>query len=278
VYPLSPVNNISLRNISVPSLIPAKTCITISFALLFLVLNITPVAAQTRARRSQGGPNETTKRPDDKRARATTEAGKSDNKKQVTPNPLVRKTALVYETQPGNRGANRPVLVNDIAVASRVTRETPASLPSVKTSGAASASNYMPNIWPVLGPLSSGFGTRGNPFGGPGREFHKGQDIAAPIGTPVIATADGTVTIAGWLRGYGWVVYIDHGNGISTRYGHLSRIDVEIGQTIRRGEQLGLVGSTGRSTGPHLHYEVLINGQATNPIPYLPSRTVTGGN
>jgi murein DD-endopeptidase MepM/ murein hydrolase activator NlpD len=113
-------------------------------------------------------------------------------------------------------------------------------------------------------------GVRSNPFGGSSLEYHKGQDIAAPIGTPVIATADGTVVIAGWLRGYGWVVYIDHGNGISTRYGHLSRIDVTVGQSIKRGEQLGLVGSTGRSTGPHLHYEVRINGQPVSPLLYLP--------
>jgi murein DD-endopeptidase MepM/ murein hydrolase activator NlpD len=75
------------------------------------------------------------------------------------------------------------------------------------------------------------------------------------------------------VRGYGNGIYIDHGNGISTRYGHLSRIDVIEGQTVKRGEHLGLVGSTGRSTGPHLHYEVRINGEPTNPIPYLPSTT-----
>jgi murein DD-endopeptidase MepM/ murein hydrolase activator NlpD len=83
------------------------------------------------------------------------------------------------------------------------------------------------------------------------------------------------VAIAGWQKGYGWVVYIDHGNGISTRYGHLSRIDVAVGQMLKQGEQLGLVGSTGRSTGPHLHYEVRINGQPTSPLQYLPALSPT---
>jgi murein DD-endopeptidase MepM/ murein hydrolase activator NlpD len=116
---------------------------------------------------------------------------------------------------------------------------------------------------------------RNDPFGGPSVEFHKGQDISAPTGTPVNATADGVVVIAGWVKGYGNGIYIDHGNGISTRYGHLSRIDVVVGQPIKQGQHLGLVGSTGRSTGPHLHYEVRINGQAINPLTYLPSVATT---
>lgn len=124
-----------------------------------------------------------------------------------------------------------------------------------------------------MGTLRSGVGVRSNPFGGSSLEYHKGQDISAPSGTPVVAAADGSIVIAGWLRGYGQVVYIDHGNGITTRYGHLSRIDVAVGQSIKQGERLGLVGSTGRSTGPHLHYEVRINGQPTSPIRYLPTVT-----
>jgi murein DD-endopeptidase MepM/ murein hydrolase activator NlpD len=128
----------------------------------------------------------------------------------------------------------------------------------------------IPSIWPVEGALDSGFGVRRNPFGGSSYESHEGQDIEALIGTPVRAAASGTVIIAGCQNGYGNVVYIDHGNGISTRYGHLSQIDVTIGQTIRQGEMLGLVGSTGRSTGPHLHYEVRINNEPVNPRHYLP--------
>jgi murein DD-endopeptidase MepM/ murein hydrolase activator NlpD len=128
----------------------------------------------------------------------------------------------------------------------------------------------VPSLWPVAGTLESGFGIRRNPFGGSSYESHEGQDIEAMIGTPVDAAASGIVTAAGVQNGYGNVVYIDHGNGLSTRYGHLSRIDVTVGQQIKRGERLGLVGSTGRSTGPHLHYEVRINNQPVNPRPYLP--------
>jgi murein DD-endopeptidase MepM/ murein hydrolase activator NlpD len=128
----------------------------------------------------------------------------------------------------------------------------------------------VPSIWPVAGALESGFGVRRNPFGGSSFESHEGQDIDAEIGTPVMAAASGTVTIACAQNGYGNVVYIDHGNGLSTRYGHLSQIGVTAGQTIIRGEVIGRVGSTGRSTGPHLHYEVRINNEPVNPRHYLP--------
>ena len=127
-----------------------------------------------------------------------------------------------------------------------------------------------PSIWPVSGKLESGMGGRRNPFGGRGFEYHEGQDIDASYGTPVMVAASGTVTIAGRERGYGNVIYVDHGAGLSTRYGHLSQIDVKIGQTVTRGQTIGLVGSTGRSTGPHLHYEVRINNQPVDPRQYLP--------
>lgn len=127
-----------------------------------------------------------------------------------------------------------------------------------------------PSIWPVIGKLESGVGGRRNPFGGRGYEYHEGQDIDAVYGTPVQAAATGRVIIAGRQRGYGNVVYVDHGSGLSTRYGHLSEIDVSVGQTVTRGQTIGLVGSTGRSTGPHLHYEVRINNQPVDPRQYLP--------
>jgi murein DD-endopeptidase MepM/ murein hydrolase activator NlpD len=123
----------------------------------------------------------------------------------------------------------------------------------------------------VDGTLEGGFGGRRNPFGGPGYEFHSGQDIEAPMGAPVVAGARGQVSFVGWQNGYGQLVVIDHGGGLSTRYGHLSHIDVENGQQVSRGELIGKVGSTGRSTGPHLHYEVRINDQAVNPLQYLMS-------
>jgi len=128
----------------------------------------------------------------------------------------------------------------------------------------------IPSIWPVFGRLESGVGGRRNPFTGRGHEYHEGQDIDAAWGTPVEVAAAGKVTIAGWQRGYGNVVYVDHGSGLSTRYGHLSKINVSVGQTVNTGDILGLVGSTGRSTGPHLHYEVRINNQPVDPKPYLP--------
>jgi murein DD-endopeptidase MepM/ murein hydrolase activator NlpD len=130
----------------------------------------------------------------------------------------------------------------------------------------------VPSIWPVEGESTDSFGYRGNPFGGGGSEFHPGQDIAAPRGTPVYAPADGTVLEAGWKNGYGQTVVIDHGNGLTTRYGHLSKVEVVAGQELKRGAELGLVGSTGRSTGPHLHYEVRLGDLPVSPLHYLPER------
>jgi murein DD-endopeptidase MepM/ murein hydrolase activator NlpD len=130
----------------------------------------------------------------------------------------------------------------------------------------------VPSIWPVDGESTDSFGYRGNPFGGGGAEFHPGQDIAAPRGTPVFAPADGTVVEAGWKNGYGQTVVLDHGNGLTTRYGHLSKVEVGVGQELKRGEELGLVGSTGRSTGPHLHYEVRLGDLPVSPLHYLPAR------
>lgn len=128
---------------------------------------------------------------------------------------------------------------------------------------------YMPTLWPVEGTLEGGFGGRRNPFGGGGYEFHSGQDIEAAWGAPVVSGAAGKVSFVGWQNGYGQLVIVDHGGGLTTRYGHLSHIDVEMDESVSRGQLLGKVGSTGRSTGPHLHYEVRINDEAVNPLPYL---------
>ena len=122
-----------------------------------------------------------------------------------------------------------------------------------------------PTGWPTNGFISSGYGLRWN-----GAEFHQGIDIAAEMGTPIVATADGVVTIAGWnAGGYGNMVDIDHGSGVSTRYGHASAVVVTVGQRVRRGQIIAYVGSTGHSTGPHLHYEVRLSGQPVNPTSYL---------
>ncbi|HXG80386.1 MAG TPA: M23 family metallopeptidase [Sphingomicrobium sp.] len=119
--------------------------------------------------------------------------------------------------------------------------------------------------------FTSGYGTRTDPFQGRAAR-HQGIDLAAPIGTPIYATADGTVTEAAYNNGgYGNLIKLDHGRGIETRYAHLSRILVSPGQRIARGQVIGHMGSTGRSTGSHLHYEVRIDGRAVNPIPFMKS-------
>jgi murein DD-endopeptidase MepM/ murein hydrolase activator NlpD len=119
--------------------------------------------------------------------------------------------------------------------------------------------------------FTSGYGVRSDPFRG-AAAMHAGIDLAGPSGTPIYATADGTVSEAGWNNGgYGRLIKIDHGRGIETRYGHLSAILVSPGQRITRGQQIARMGSTGRSTGSHLHYEVRIDGRAVNPIPFMKS-------
>lgn len=122
--------------------------------------------------------------------------------------------------------------------------------------------------WPVTGTITSPFGWRSNPFGG-APEFHQGLDIAAPSGTTVTAAASGTVIMAQWYGGYGNYILIDHGGGYSTGYGHLSAIYVSSGQAVQRGQAIGAVGSTGQSTGPHLHFEVRIAGKPVDPAPRL---------
>ena len=126
-----------------------------------------------------------------------------------------------------------------------------------------------PSGWPVRGYITDGFGWRRNPFGGSSTESHGGLDIATNHGTAIEATADGIVIFAGMFGGYGNIVVIDHGYGVTTRYGHMSRIDVEVGQRIARGKQIGAVGSTGRSTAPHCHYEVRLHDRPVNPLNYL---------
>ena len=128
--------------------------------------------------------------------------------------------------------------------------------------------NSAPNLWPVEGQVTGSFGERIDPFNGEGA-FHSGVDIGSSYGHPIIAPAAGVVTLTETMGGYGKTIMIDHGNGISTRYGHLSGFAVTAGQHIQRGEVIGYVGESGRSTGPHLHYEVRINDTPVNPYKYL---------
>ena len=136
--------------------------------------------------------------------------------------------------------------------------------PGAASYASDSAPYTTPSIWPAAGYVSSPYGLRFN-----GTEFHQGIDIAADMGAPIVATADGVVTAAGWNGGYGNMVDVDHGGGIVTRYGHASALAVTVGQQVRRGEVIAYVGSTGRSTGPHVHYEVRVDGQPVNPAGYL---------
>jgi len=126
-----------------------------------------------------------------------------------------------------------------------------------------------PTLWPISAPVSSPFGWRANPMGGGGGEFHSGIDLQSPTGTPIRAAGGGTVTLSGWQGGYGQVVIINHGNGISTLYAHNSANLVYVGQRVERGDIIARVGTTGRTTGAHVHYEVRINGTAVDPRPYM---------
>lgn len=128
----------------------------------------------------------------------------------------------------------------------------------------------LPTMWSLLGKINNEFGFRRNPFGGRSYEFHAGMDIDGERGDPIMAPANGTVLKAGWQGGYGNMIEIDHGNGLTTRYGHLSKVEVQVGDSVTRGQLIGLVGSTGRSTGPHLHYELRLNDKSINPRLLLP--------
>lgn len=180
------------------------------------------------------------------------------------------------ETKPqgtSERGAGGPLEEMDAAAIAKV--ETRAAQLEQELRAAESALRErarIPSLWPVAGgETTDSFGGRRNPFGGGSSEFHSGQDISAERGTPVYAAGIATVKFAGTQSGYGQVIILDHGDGLTTRYGHLSKIEVEEGQELARGAQIGRVGSTGRSTGPHLHYEVRINEEPVNPRAYLPA-------
>jgi murein DD-endopeptidase MepM/ murein hydrolase activator NlpD len=154
--------------------------------------------------------------------------------------------------------------LHEAASLEQASRELAAKIQAAQRSsavsvGGVSASGY---IWPAAGPVTSTFGWRWG-------RMHEGIDIAAPSGSPIRAAAAGTVIYAGWLGGYGNLVVVDHGGGVSTAYAHMSSIASGTGQGVAQGQVIGYVGSTGHSTGPHLHFEVRINGQAVDPLAYL---------
>ena len=152
------------------------------------------------------------------------------------------------------------------ATAAQTTRNQVAT-----TRGNVSVSADAPMAWPVaLAPhITSDFGWRPNPFGRGGSEWHTGIDMRAPMNTPILAAQAGTVTFNGWMRGYGNTVIIDHGGGTRTLYAHNSTNLVSVGQHVTQGQQIARAGSTGNSTGPHLHFEVIVNGTPVDPAPFL---------
>ena len=176
--------------------------------------------------------------------------------------------------------------LRDSAVSGAVTHaidggSTLASIGKIGMSGAVGGMDIAtdaPSLWPVIGPIRSSFGQREDPIHGNGEgEFHTGIDISAPIGTPIRATADGTVKSAAMESGYGREVIIDHGHNIETCYAHMSGFTVMAGQTVVRGQVIGYVGMSGRTTGAHLHYEVRIRNTPVNPHKYLRA-TMSGLN
>jgi murein DD-endopeptidase MepM/ murein hydrolase activator NlpD len=132
-----------------------------------------------------------------------------------------------------------------------------------------------PNLWPVEGRITGSFGERIDPFNGEGA-FHRGVDISAGYGNRILAPADGVVVFAGPENGYGRLIQIQHANGIITRYGHLSAFSVNAGQRVSRGQIIGFVGSSGRSTAPHLHYEVWVHNSPVNPYKFLRTVAIAG--
>ena len=139
----------------------------------------------------------------------------------------------------------------------------------LKSIAAKADPTYLPTEWAHLGKINNEFGFRRNPFGGRAYEFHPGMDIDGERGDQVTASANGTVVKAVYQGGYGNMVEVDHGNGIHTRYGHMSRLEVKEGDAITRGQLIGEIGSTGRSTGPHLHFELRYNDKPINPRHFL---------
>ena len=139
----------------------------------------------------------------------------------------------------------------------------------IRARGRSAAVSSGKFAWPMIGRITSPFGYRRHPLWG-GISLHTGIDIAAPYGKPISCADSGEVIYSGWWDGYGKAVVIDHGRGYTTVYGHMSRIYAQVGQTVTKGETIGLVGSTGFSTGPHLHFEIRVNGKPVDPMPYLP--------
>lgn len=191
------------------------------------------------------------------------EASAEDSSEATETRVPVRITIGPQSVEPGEtRYAVRSTVAGKASVVEF--SSTPPRLASIRTSGTTGVGG-VPSGMPVSARLTSGFGWRAHPIRG-GMRAHAGVDLAAPYGSPIVATGNGVVGAAGWSGGYGLLVAISHGDGVQTRYGHMSRLAVAPGQQVSRGEVIGYVGSTGQSTGPHVHYEVRVNGAAIDPL------------
>jgi murein DD-endopeptidase MepM/ murein hydrolase activator NlpD len=172
------------------------------------------------------------------------------------------------DLRPAEAWAREVSARTDAAVASLERLEPQLGLLAEDLEDMLSIQSSFPQVWPAEGIFTSGFGYRRSPITG-GMKFHSGIDIAAPRGTPVVATAPGVVIMADYNSGYGRMVEIDHGYGIISRYAHNSSVFVAEGEWVEAGQIISTIGTTGQTTGPHLHFELLVNGQAVDPLEYL---------
>ena len=182
--------------------------------------------------------------------------------------PILTPTTDSVQDEQVNSSLDRLYTLKDTALSGAATTGIILGLTSNVTPADWLRANSAPSLWPVEGPITGSFGERTDPFNGEGA-FHSGVDISAAVGQPVIAPADGIVEFADFSGGYGRAIILGHGHGVTTRYGHLASFAVTAGQYVHRGDTIGYVGLSGRSTGPHLHYEVRINDTPVNPHKFL---------
>lgn len=192
---------------------------------------------------------------------------------------IAAKSAMLAKSHPTDSGASQDAnsyyasldrldALRTTALSGLATRALTSGLGATSTLTDWVSLAHAPTLWPIVGRVTSSFGERTDPFAGSG-EFHRGIDIAAPSGTAIHATGDGVVIMAGWGSGYGREVVLDHGHGMTTLYAHMSALAVAPGETVTRGQVIGYVGTSGRSTGAHLHYEVRIHDAPVNPHRYM---------
>ena len=201
---------------------------------------------------------------------AKSETGTAQQVSFSRPNPTATEVSSINYARPQPFNSGGPVTISNSETETEEAEITN-RLRLIETTGNPA---YLPSMWAHLGKINNEYGFRRNPFGGRTYEFHAGMDIDGERGDMVVAPASGVVTKAGWQGGYGNLIEVDHQNGLTTRYGHLSKIEVAVGDPIGRGQLLGLLGSTGRSTGPHLHYELRLNDKPINPRRFLPPEPV----